>query len=255
MLTLLILTVATFMILVKLGLWQLDRATEKTTLLAQMEARQAAYPLNIEQLLAELNKGSVTGYRLQLHAKPANPQIWLLDNQIYQGQVGYLAFQLLQIHPEDSGQTVKQPWLLLELGFVAAASHRDVLPSVAPITDELELTGRLYQKQINPMSHHLLAEPISTGQGEHIRFQNLNLPEMAQMLRHPIMPVVLQPYASTPLQPAQTLPHPWQPFPLSAQKHWGYALQWFAMATVFAGLMLWQGIQLLKKPHNDHQTN
>ncbi|WP_366535697.1 hypothetical protein [Streptococcus pneumoniae] len=38
-----------------------------------------------------------------------------------------------------------------------------------------------------------------------------------------------------------------QPFPLSAQKHWGYALQWFSMAAVFAGLMLWQGIKYVKR--------
>ncbi|MFV0595582.1 SURF1 family protein [Shewanella sp.] len=248
---LLILTVVVFVVLVKLGLWQMDRAAEKTALLAQMEARQTAPALSIEQLLNELNKGSVTGYRLQVQANPANPQIWLLDNQVYQGQVGYLAFQLLQITTEHQVSHSEQPWLLVELGFIAAKSHRNELPEVSPIVDELAIAGRLYQKQINPLSHHLLAEPFTTEQGERIRFQNLNLHEMAQMLGHPILPVVLQPDSSTQLQPAQTLPHPWQPFPLSAQKHWGYALQWFAMAAVFAGLMSWQGIKYLKL----HQAN
>lgn len=253
---LLILTVVVFVILVKLGLWQMDRAAEKNQQLAQIEARQTAPVLNIEQLLNKLDVDSVTGYRLAVQAKPANQQIWLLDNQTYQGQVGYLAFQILQILPaENSTISFEQPWLLLELGFIAAKSRRDQLPKVTPITGELALKGRLYQKQINPLSHHLLTELVSTEQGERIRFQNLNLPEMAKMLGHPILPVVLQPDALPNLSPTQALPHPWQPFPLSAQKHWGYALQWFAMATVFAGLMGWQGISYAKKSSKHPQQH
>lgn len=254
-LLLLILTVVLFVILVKLGLWQMDRAVEKTELLAQMEQRQAVAVLSPEQLINELTKGSVTGYRLQVKAIPVNPHIWLLDNQVYQGQVGYLAFQLLQITLDNQTSNSVQPWLLVELGFIAAKSHRDELPDVSPITGEQTLTGRLYQKQINPLSHHLLAESFTTEQGKRIRFQNLNLPEMAKMLGHPILPVVLQPDALANLLPTPALPHPWQPFPLSAQKHWGYALQWFAMATVFAGLMGWQGIKYVKKSRSSHQLH
>ncbi|MGI2182695.1 SURF1 family protein [Shewanella oncorhynchi] len=228
---LLILTVAVFGILVKLGLWQLARGEEKTALQAQMEARQSLLPLSFEQLQLKVNKESVTGYRLQVQATPASSQIWLLDNQIYQGQVGYLAFQPLQVE-------VGKPWLLVELGFVATGSHRGELPQITPLSGELAIDGRLYQKQINPLSQSLMAES-----GANIRFQNLNIPEMAQMLGHPLLPAVLQPEEL----PILALPHPWQPFPLPAQKHWGYALQWFSMAAVFAGLMLWQGIKYVKR--------
>ena len=87
---------AVLTILVKLGLWQLARGEDKTTLSAQMEARQALLPLSFEQLQLKVGKEGVTGYRLQVRATPASSQIWLLDNQINQGQVGYLAFQPLQ---------------------------------------------------------------------------------------------------------------------------------------------------------------
>lgn len=228
---LLVLTVAVFGILVKLGLWQLARAEEKTALLAQMETRQSLLPLSFEQLQLMVDEGSVIGYRLQVHATPASSHIWLLDNQIYQGQVGYLAFQPLQVAAE-------KPWLLVELGFVAAGTHRDELPQITPLSGQLKIAGRLYQKQINPLSQALMAET-----GASIRFQNLDIPAMAQMLGHPLLPAVLQPDEL----PTLALPHPWQPFPLSAQKHWGYALQWFSMAAVFAGLMLWQGIKYVTR--------
>ncbi|GIU01735.1 SURF1-like protein [Shewanella morhuae] len=222
---------AVFIILVKLGLWQLARGEEKTALLAQMEARQSLPALSFEQLQHKINKELLTGYRLQIHASPASSQIWLLDNQIYQGQVGYLAFQPLQVE-------VNQPWLLVELGFITASSHRDELPHIHPLSGELNIEGRLYQKHINPLSQSLMAET-----GASVRFQNLNMPEIAKMLGHPLLPAVLQPDELASID----LPHPWQPFPLSAQKHWGYALQWFSMAAVFAGLMLWQGIKYIKR--------
>lgn len=242
---LLILTVAVFGLLVKLGLWQLARGDEKTTLQAQIQARQALLPLNFEQLLLNIDQENLTGSRLHVNATPASTDIWLLDNQIYQGQVGYLAFQLLQI---EAGK----PWLLVELGFIAATAHRSELPQITPLSGELTIEGRLYQKQINPLSQALMAETMTKTDtraetGTSIRFQNLNLPEMVQHLGHPLLPAVLQPDAL----PTLALPHPWQPFPLSAQKHWGYALQWFSMATVFAGLMLWQGIQYVKR-HTAH---
>ncbi|MBO6228160.1 MAG: SURF1 family protein, partial [Shewanella sp.] len=63
---LLILTVAVFVMLVKLGLWQLARGEEKTMLLAQMEARQSLLPLSFEQLQLKIDKEGVTGYRLQV---------------------------------------------------------------------------------------------------------------------------------------------------------------------------------------------
>jgi cytochrome oxidase assembly protein ShyY1 len=129
---LLILTVAVFVVLVKLGLWQLARGEEKAILLAQMEARESLLPLSFEQLQLKLEKEGVTGYRLQVHATAASSQIWLLDNQIYQGQVGYLAFQPLQV-------AAGQPWLLVELGFVVAGSHRDELPHISPLSGELNI--------------------------------------------------------------------------------------------------------------------
>ncbi|MGL5390454.1 MAG: SURF1 family protein [Shewanella sp.] len=254
---LLLLTVTVFSLLIKLGLWQLTRGEEKATQLAQMSARQAQPALNYPELLTKVAQAKVaqapkdayalTGYRLEISASPAPSPIWLLDNQVYQGEVGYLAFQLLQIETNElllnesflnkslpSEPWQKAPWLLVELGFIGAGAARHELPKLAPLSGQLHLKGRLYQKQINPLSQGLQAE-----MGAAIRFQNLNIAQMEQQLGQAILPVVLQPDAL----PALTLPHPWQPFPLSAQKHRGYALQWFTMAAVFGGLMLWQALK------------
>ncbi|RTR38167.1 SURF1 family protein [Shewanella canadensis] len=219
---LIIVTVSLFLFLVKLGFWQLSRAEEKELWQTQLTSRQAAAPLSYVELLSLPKTESLTGYRLTVTAHPLAEQVFLLDNQIFNGRVGYLALQLMEISPD-------KPWLLIELGFIPVTADRSSLPSIKPITMTQSLTGRLYQKQSNPMSSALMAEP-----GWPKRIQNLNVGEMSQLVNHPIAAAVLQPEQIKGIE----LPHPWKPIPLSAQKHRGYALQWFSMAFAFAILVL-----------------
>ncbi|PMG78918.1 hypothetical protein BCU84_06135 [Shewanella sp. 10N.286.51.B7] len=251
---LLLVTVSVFCILVKLGVWQLDRAEQKTAWQATLSARQAASELSFDQLLAFGADERLSGYRLSVNAIPVNQQILLLDNQVFEGRVGYLAYQVFQVAHAgantnavtsaitiDNAEAVKKdlPWLMVELGFVAANIDRRTLPDITPVPlSAIDLNGRVYQKQINPLSHQLHAED-----GKVMRFQNLNLAALAEKIGHPLAPVVLQPDSI----PNIALPKPWTPIPLSAQKHQGYALQWFTMAAVFLSLMLWIGWKHLIK--------
>ncbi|QYJ86296.1 SURF1 family protein [Shewanella mesophila] len=223
------LTVLVFSILVKLGFWQLSRAEEKQAWQQELNERQNAEPLSFAQLIGLPIGARLTGYRLKVDVSPINTQIILLDNQVYQGTVGYLAYQAVQVKQGT-------PLLLVELGFVAGTMDRRQLPMVAPITSTQSLHGKLYQKSTNPLSEHLLAEP-----GNPLRVQNLNLTELGQLLQQEFAPAVLQPDRLL----GNTLPRPWQPIPLGAQKHQGYALQWFSMAGAFLLLMLY--LLIIKK--------
>ncbi|WP_372943096.1 SURF1 family protein [Shewanella sp.] len=231
---LVLITLVVFTLLVKLGLWQLSRAEFKQQWQHTLALREQQAALNYPQLLS-LTKAEpsafeesnlLTGYRLSLHATPVKQPLLLLDNQVYQGQVGYLVYQVFEV-------TAEQPWILVELGFVGAGNDRRELPALAPIqAGQYALTGRVYQKQVNPLSDELHPE---IHPNKPIRFQNLSMPALAQLLQHDIAAVVLQPDNV----PQHSLPQPWVPIPLSAQKHQGYALQWFTMAAVFLGLMFW----------------
>ncbi len=219
-------TVLVFSLLVKLGFWQLDRAAEKQHLQQALAARQQLAPLPFHQLINSNPDDSLTGYRLSVIAYPNSSQIVLLDNQVYQGIVGYLAFQAVAVNPH-------QPWLLVELGFIAAGPDRRVLPNITGLTNVQTLSGRLYQKSTNPLSEHLLAE-----NGKPMRIQNLNLGELAQQLQHPLVPAILQPISMVESQ-LNALPRPWKPLPMGAEKHQGYAVQWFSLAGAFLLLILY----------------
>lgn len=243
-------SVAMFLILVKLGFWQLERAEMKERWQAELTHRQSSAPLTYAQLVSFPAAEQVTGYRLSVLASPASSQIFLLDNQVFKGRVGYLALQPMQI-------TADGPWMLVELGFIAAGLDRRILPGVDVIEKEVSLNGRLYQKQANPMSSALMPEA-----GWPKRIQNLNLGEISQLLGQPLAPAVLQPDHLDGID----LPHPWTPIPLSSQKHRGYALQWFSMALAFALLILYSIYSRRvktprkqqdesRKNNNPHRTN
>lgn len=235
---LVLVTLVVFTLLVKLGLWQLSRAEFKQQWQQTLVLREQQAALNYTQLLSLTQTeptdaeeaALLTGYRLSINATPVKQPLLLLDNQVYQGQVGYLAYQLFEVTPDS-------PWILVELGFVSAGKDRQILPALTPITaGQYQLTGRVYQKQANPLSDELHPEMQVD---KPIRFQNLAMPALAKLLHHDIAAAVLQPDSV----PQYSLPQPWVPIPLSAQKHQGYALQWFTMAAVFLGLMIWVALR------------
>jgi cytochrome oxidase assembly protein ShyY1 len=95
----------------------------------------------------------------------------------------------------------------------------------------------------NPLSNELMAEHL-----DNIRIQNLNVAELSRLLQLTLYPFALQPAAgyNWPL-PQQALPQPWQPLPMPSAKHYGYAFQWFAMATVWFLIMLLLLLRQLRK--------
>lgn len=224
-------TLLVFSILVKLGFWQLERAEQKLQWQTALSQRQNASVLTYEQLLAKLGNDNLTGYKLSTQVAPILQQVFLLDNQTVNGRVGYLAYQAFEVSAD-------KPWLLVELGFEAGNVDRSILPNVTALTTPLQLSGRVYQKQMNPMSSDLMAET-----GSPMRIQNLNIEQLALLINKPLAPVVLQPNNI----PGDSRVHPWQPIPLSAQKHQGYAVQWFSMAGVFGLIMLFLLFRKLKQ--------
>ncbi len=223
-----VLTVMVFVVLVNLGLWQLSRGEEKQALEQELQHRQNMTPLSLATALDRYSIEEMTGLRVELTLSPSNNMTFLLDNQTFEGKVGYLAYQLMR---EKQGH-----WVLIERGFVPAPNERSQLPEVNWMTSSQELVGRLYQKSLNPLSSDLSIEPEIPH-----RIQNLNVEQLSKWLGEPILPVVLQPQDSD-----WPYPQPWVPFPLSAEKHFGYAVQWFAMATVLLVIALTICVKLIK---------
>jgi len=223
---------------IKLGFWQLDRA-------AQKEAKHQVYQTQAAQPMVSLND---TFNRFN----PPNPEtlLWrevttqghyqpvaqvLLDNQIHQSQAGYQVFSLLAWQPD-------QPWLWVNRGWLPLTGDRQTSPDLPLATQMQTLQGRL---TLPPAAPLLLQPEITEQLNPNLwRVQRIDLAVLAEYVNQPTLPYVLtltEPQASS-LQPI------WQPPGNNAQKHYGYAFQWFAFTVTLIVIYL---LMNLRRVHSE----
>lgn len=222
---LVVVTVFIFSVLVKLGFWQLERGHKKSQLESSLIERAHQPPQSLDQVLATQNP---TGLSIIVNGRAIPEGYLLLDNQVHNGRVGYLAYQLIE---------ADERYWLLERGFVSAPASRSVLPKVNWLFGDFAYQARVYQRSENPLSNDIDPEFIAP-----YRIQNLNIEQISQLFGIEIQPVVIQPQTQS-----WPYPQPWVPVPLSSSKHFGYATQWFMMATVFLLLIGWVSVRAYKQ--------
>jgi len=204
-------------LLVGLGVWQLQRAGEKEGVLAAFE-RQLEQPAITWQ---ESNLDSPSIYTLVELQGIYMPMDWLLDNQVYQGRFGYRVFTPF---------CTSTFCVLVDRGWVAGNLDRQQLPKMTRPELPVQINGRVDELHENPMVGQ--DEPQ---QASPFRVQQINLAKIAVGLQLPLLGRILR---LSPEQPGVYTKN-WQPVITGPEKHYGYAVQWFCMATVLLGLALW----------------
>lgn len=250
-----VLTVVSVSALIKLGLWQLDRGNEKLRYEQQLteRAQLSSQPLGV--VISEFRDMSfsdqdslppqtLNGLKVDVELVNTSGLILLLDNQINQGTVGYVIYMLGEVRFEEGNKSlvVEKP-LLIDLGFVAASNDRRELPQLGNITVPTKMSGRLYTRSVNPLSHELGLENTTPN-----RIQNLNIAALSHNIGQQVLPFVFQP------QSLESWPYEmlWRPTAMKSDKHFGYSFQWFVMAAVLLFLMLLIGFRYFKK--NSHMN-
>ncbi|UPR58907.1 SURF1 family protein [Vibrio sp. ED004] len=241
-----VLTLVSVGILIKLGLWQLDRGNEKLRYEHQLSQRatQSSRPLDIvisewreESVRTQqsLNPSTLNGLKADVQLVKTSGLVFLLDNQINQGTVGYVIYMLGEVLTQDGRKQ-----LLIDLGFVAASNDRRALPKIGNVTLPTNMSGRLYTRSVNPLSQELGLEKTTP-----TRIQNINIEALSQYTGQEVLPFIFQPQSLN-SWPYEML---WRPTAMKSEKHFGYSFQWFVMAAVLLSLMLLIGYRHLKK-HN-----
>ena len=96
------------LILLRLGFWQLDRAEQKQQALELLERQQE---LHVEQWMALANKVDSHSQRVRLKGTIQSEQVWLLDNKVYQGQVGYTLITKFKLKGTEQQVLVDWGWI------------------------------------------------------------------------------------------------------------------------------------------------
>lgn len=211
-------------ILINLGGWQLDRAEEKRQLVSSIEQQQSRPAVVLSELSGQRFNKILPYRQVILTGKFDADHYWLVDNKIHQGKVGY---EVIAPFLSKEGMVV-----LVNRGWVQAPLHREVLPEVKFPKSEIEIQGRFVPATLNRMVRNIESRE-SEGQWP-IRIQQLSVSVAAQKLaeemaiKTPIPEDILQ------LSPSDSsaLVMVWRDINVSADKHFGYAVQWFSMAGV-----------------------
>lgn len=199
-------------ILIALGVWQLDRAGQKAALVADMEARLVGAPTALPESPTPL-ADNYRPVRAEGAFLPA--QTFVLSAVKGQGA----GFRVIGVFQTDSGRRI-----LVDRGFLPQA-QRPALPT--PTTAPQVLIGNLQW----PEDSDSFTPEYDAARD---LFFARDVGPLATHLGTDAVMLVLR--ASNP-------PHPQiQPMPVDGvaipDNHMGYAVQWFLMAVVWAGMTL-----------------
>ena len=203
-------------VFVNLGFWQLDRASEKEVMMATREAARVAGPLMLSE--APLTSGQPVTMRGEFDENSR----FLLDNRVLDGAVGY---EVLVPFQATSGQT-----LLVNRGFVAMGRTRQDPPVVPGVpVGEVALAGEFYQVD-DPGPVHA----VELGDSRQWVVQSMAITALGSLADVSFEPAIVRLAEGQP----GALPRYWPDTVMQPEKHRGYAIQWFAMATALAAIYL-----------------
>lgn len=214
-----LITLTAFAILIKLSLWQLDRAAEKAAQLHQQSEWQAKGPVNWAQLQrVDVAQADLLHFADQ--GRWLSPLVWLVDNKIVGGKVGYDVVIPVEFNRFDAP-------LLINLGWIKGAATRSELPAVQ-IPEYIQVQGLLRTR----FSHIRLGQNIEDHETWPMRIQQIELDDLTPFLSRPAFPAVIFQQGTSPF-----LPH-YEAIVMPPEKHRGYALQWFLLAIAVVGVSL-----------------
>jgi len=204
-----------------LGAWQLSRANAKKKLLNSFAARMYQ-----PALLSKKKKKNIDFrfYKVELMGQFDTKHIFLLDNKIFQGKIGY------EIYVPFKAHGMATP-ILVDLGFIGMGQDRNKLPVIKINSATIHINGLLNLPPkyfaFGPMHDY---QPITWP----LRIEFINLQELAKLTAYPFFSYVMM---IDPKHP-EASPIEWQITPMKPEKHLAYAVQWFALALTLLILFL-----------------
>jgi surfeit locus 1 family protein len=215
--------------LLSLGTWQMNRAAQKSTILAKASRSAAIDPVSIESL-SDVILAAEQHTRVSAVGTYIPDKQFLWDNRVHKGQAG---FEVITPVLLNSGVAV-----LVNRGWVRPGATRENLPDVTLSaelhTQLLEFDG-LFSRPSKGLASGVAFE--QTGGWPKI-LQYFDYAAMEQQLGYPLVQGVLQPQtASAPLDRPDLNTANWEPTEvMGPAKHYSYAFQWFAMAVALSVL-------------------
>jgi len=218
------LIIATLVLLISLGFWQLDRADEKRAIEDQIASANSG---DVEFVTSVEFLKDKEYYYVRLQGSYIDDKQFIYDNQIVDQISGY--YVLTPFILKGASKAV-----LINRGFIPWSGRRDKLADI----DIGEMLTEVKVQISKPVKRMELKVSETTGDFP-ILIQALDLDEMSAIASLDLGSVVglLSPESEN------GFVRQWEPYTGSIERHIGYAIQWFLMALVLAFI----GIRLALK--------
>lgn len=214
-------------LLIGLGVWQLARADQKAAMTQDFMQRRSAPPVDLAAAAGQRADAAAMRWRqCLLRGRYLAGEQYLLDNQIENGVPGYLVYTPLRL---AGGDTI----VLVNRGWIPMGRDRRAVPAFPTPSGNVAVQGTAKAPQSAGLA-------LGAGGGEDlghglVRVQHLDLGAVAGRRGWNLLPYVVRLAPA----PGSGFVRDWPPpgsGGISRQRHIAYAVQWFAMAVVVAGL-------------------
>jgi cytochrome oxidase assembly protein ShyY1 len=226
-----------FPLLISLGLWQIDRAQQKQSLLEAHQERLQDLPLDlnlVRQLAVDDRFRPATASGRFVPGRQ-----WLQDNRLHAGQAGYHVYSLLELTGADGR------FLLVNRGWVPVGTSRQQLPMLPLPAGELRLSGRMDM----PASVGLALGDVDYAQPGLSVLPYLRLEALAAAIGKPLLSMAL---VLDDGQPGALQPDPLPVAQMGPEKHLGYAVQWFGLAAAL--LIIYVGVNVRRRNNEESSS-
>jgi len=205
-----------------LGAWQWGRGQQRSAVHEATEARARLAPLAASRLPARLEADDPLLHRpVLLRGEWLPLRTVFLDNRQMNGVPGFYVLTPLRLQGRDEVILVQRGWIPRNF------ERRETLPPVPTPAGVVEVRGRLAP----PPAKLYAFDKEETGP---IR-QNLDLTRFRAETGLPLLPYSVQQSGAA----SEGLLRQWPQAGSGAEKNFGYAFQWWAIAALIAILYVW----------------
>jgi len=221
-----VLVLAAAAVMVRLGIWQLDRLEWRRAFNARVIEQANLAPMqlgaadtNLDLYSMEYRQVQITGEYLANDAVALRNQVWVT---VYGNQLGYKLLMPLRIEGSDTA-------ILVDRGWIPAEQPLDLAQYAEP--GPVTITGQLRRAEIDVQLAFNADPTLQPGEQRLELWNYLDLPRLAQQMQTPLL---TSGYVQIVPQGEQTQPPFANPpeLDLSEGSHFGYAVQWFTFATI-----------------------
>lgn len=198
--------------------WQIKRGLDN-------QATQAAFAAE-RGWSAWSNGNDVQSFdRIEVSGRYVNDRQLLLENIALGGRQGFYVITPLRLRDDE-------PLLLVNRGWILRESRRPDVTQLDVPEDQVTLRGRVGRL---PRAGLKMDNPVSLSDAWPRTAVFPDYRDVAAAIGHEVQPFVLLLDAEDDFG----FTREWQPVKYGAERNFGYALQWAAMALMLGGLLVW----------------